>query len=82
MKTTTVKVSEGFHSVRPITLRIRNDKITPHQRSRLMKHMCGIKTCTCQPYHGWRIEGLNDGWFLFLLSHAEWQEYKNRRDAR
>jgi len=70
MNATKVEVSEGFHNVPSIVLRLRNDAITPGQKKRLLKHMCGIKSCGCQPHHGWRIDGMDDGWFLFLLSRA------------
>lgn len=62
-----VVVSEGFHNVPPIALRIRGKAITPSQKNRLLKHMCGISDCGCQPQHGWLIEGMNSDRFLDLL---------------
>lgn len=67
MNATKVEVSEGFHNVPSIALRIHGDTITTSQKKRLLKHMCGISDCGCQPQHGWRIEGMNPDRFLDLL---------------
>ena len=68
----TITISGGFHHASDIRVRVDAtqissltgkallwailERLSPSQRKKIDRHMCGISGCTCGPEHGWQVD--------------------------
>jgi hypothetical protein len=78
MATNKVIVEGGFHNVRPISLILKNNKMSVGQYKRLKKHLCPTNGCICGG-RGIEISGMSREAFLDAREDASYAaNYGNR----
>jgi hypothetical protein len=78
MKASKVIVESGFHAVRPISLILKNDKMSVGQYKRLQKHLCPTTGCTCGG-RGIEISGMSREAFLGARENASYAAHYGNR---
>jgi hypothetical protein len=78
MQTNKVSVEGGFHNVRPISLILKNNKMSVGQYKRLEKHLCPTNGCTCAG-RGIEISGMSREVFLGAREDASYAAHYGNR---
>ena len=72
-----ITISGGFHNRPPITLRLRNDRMSVGQYRRLIRHMCPVHGCICG-LRDWDTQGIDWPVFTDMLTTAMINRYDQR----
>jgi hypothetical protein len=78
MKASKVIVEGGFHAVGPISLILKNDKMSVGQYKRLQKHLCPTNGCICGG-RGIEIVGMSREVFLGAREDASYAAHYGSR---
>jgi hypothetical protein len=78
MKASKVTVEGGFHNVGPISLILKNDKMSAGQYKRLQKHLCPTNGCICGG-RGIEITGMSREAFLSAREDASYAAHYGNR---